>query len=318
MTFNQLRYVVEAAKIGSISKAARLLFLTQSNLSSTINSLEKELGIKLFLRTQNGIHLTDQGEIFMVHARAILDSYDELLQLGTPKEKECFNIGVTSSSSFCTNAFSKLCSRYQDQKNLYMTMQSCDIDSAVDWLRTGQIDLEMIIMSSSVKYYVYELCEQKKLKTDILGSLPVNVHLRKGHPLLAQCNSDNPGKNFNFQTLINYPCVDYVKNQSGMNIRTAIMQETHAILPDSTVNTILVADRAQKDGIVLSTDAFALGISRAPSQQNPDVVIIPLPGCTLELSLCTSPLYPASRFISQFRSLLIDELTLSPDFLPAR
>ena len=46
MTFNQLRYVVEAAKIGSISKAARLLFLTQSNLSSTILSLEKELGIK--------------------------------------------------------------------------------------------------------------------------------------------------------------------------------------------------------------------------------------------------------------------------------
>ena len=81
MTFNQLRYVVEAAKIGSISKAARLLFLTQSNLSSTILSLEKELGIKLFLRTQDGIRLTDQGEMFMVHARSILNSYDELIQL---------------------------------------------------------------------------------------------------------------------------------------------------------------------------------------------------------------------------------------------
>lgn len=317
MTFNQLRYVVEAAKIGSISKAARLLFLTQSNLSSTILSLEKELGIKLFLRTQDGIQLTDQGEMFMVHARSILNSYDELMQLNAPKEKERFHIGVISSSSFCTNAFAKLCSRYYDRKNLHMTMQNCDLDHSVDLLRTDQMDLEVMMANFSVKYHLHELRDQKKIQLDVLGTLPVNILLRRGHPLLAHCDPDDPGKDFDFQALTNYPCVDYVKNQLGTNLLTAVMQETRTFLPNSAINMILVTDRDQKDGILLSTNAFALGVSRAPSQRNQDAVIIPLPGCAIELCLCTSPLYPASRFIPEFRSLLIDELMLSPEFQPA-
>ncbi len=318
MTFGQLRYVVEAAKIGSISKAARQLFLTQSNLSSTILSLEKELGIKLFLRTQDGIQLTDQGETFMVHAQAILNSYDELMQLKTPKETERFNIGMITPSSFCTNAFAKLCSRYYDQKNLQMTMQTCDFDRSIDLLRTGQLDLVMLMFPSSIKYYIYDLYEQKKIKLDALGTLPINIILRRGHPLLVHSDPEDPGKHFDFPALANYPCVDYVQNQEGLSMRTAIMQEARTIFPSGIGNVSLVADRAQKDGIVLSTDAFSLGVSRAPSQHSRDTVIIPIPGCVFELYLCTSPLYPESRFIPEFHSLLIDELTLSPDFQPVR
>lgn len=133
---------------------------------------------------------------------------------------------------------------------------------------------------------------------------------------MAHCDPDDPGKDFDFQELTNYPCVDYVKNQLGTNLLTAVMQETRTFLPNSAINMILVGDRDQKDGILLSTNAFSLGVSRAPSQRNQDAVIIPLPGCAIELCLCTSPLYPASRFIPEFRSLLIDELMLSPEFQP--
>ena len=45
MTFQQLNYLVEISKCGSINKAAQKLFLSQSGISIAIKELEEELGI---------------------------------------------------------------------------------------------------------------------------------------------------------------------------------------------------------------------------------------------------------------------------------
>ena len=45
MTFQQLLYLVEIAKNGSINKAAQSLFVSQSSISCAIKDLEDELGI---------------------------------------------------------------------------------------------------------------------------------------------------------------------------------------------------------------------------------------------------------------------------------
>lgn len=50
MTVQQLRYVVAVAEAGSITEAARQLFLSQPSLSSAIKELEGEIGRPLFLR----------------------------------------------------------------------------------------------------------------------------------------------------------------------------------------------------------------------------------------------------------------------------
>ena len=57
MTFQQLTYVVEVAKNGSINKAAKNLFLSQTALSSAIKALEKELGISIFERSRGNGHV---------------------------------------------------------------------------------------------------------------------------------------------------------------------------------------------------------------------------------------------------------------------
>ena len=46
MTFQQLTYLVEISKCGSINKAAGKLFLSQSGISTAIRDLEEELGIR--------------------------------------------------------------------------------------------------------------------------------------------------------------------------------------------------------------------------------------------------------------------------------
>ncbi len=59
MTFLQLNYVTEIYNCGSINKAAQNLFVSQSSLSNSIRELEDELGIKIFIRSNRGIILTD-------------------------------------------------------------------------------------------------------------------------------------------------------------------------------------------------------------------------------------------------------------------
>ena len=52
MTLQQLQYLMEVYRTGSISGAAKKLFLAQSSLSASISSMESELGFPVFIRTK--------------------------------------------------------------------------------------------------------------------------------------------------------------------------------------------------------------------------------------------------------------------------
>ncbi len=60
------------ARIGSFSKAAKALYLTQPAISQHISALEKQLGTPLFQRKQRGVVLTEAGETLLEYARQIL------------------------------------------------------------------------------------------------------------------------------------------------------------------------------------------------------------------------------------------------------
>lgn len=73
MTFQQLTYVVEISKCGSINKAAHKLFLSQSGISTAVRELEEELGIKFFVRSNRGVEFTPEGKEFLGYAVSLLD-----------------------------------------------------------------------------------------------------------------------------------------------------------------------------------------------------------------------------------------------------
>ena len=61
MNIQQMKYVAAIANNGSFREAAKKLFITQPSLSNSIRELEEELGISLFLRTNKGAFLTEEG-----------------------------------------------------------------------------------------------------------------------------------------------------------------------------------------------------------------------------------------------------------------
>lgn len=68
MTLQQLKYVTTIANIGSISEAAKRLFVSQPSLTKAIKELEKEMGITIFDRTNKGITVSKEGERFRLCA----------------------------------------------------------------------------------------------------------------------------------------------------------------------------------------------------------------------------------------------------------
>lgn len=69
MRLEQLSYLIEITRRHSISKAAETLHISQPALSASVKSLETELGIALFKRTNRGIFLTAEGE--KIHSDAV-------------------------------------------------------------------------------------------------------------------------------------------------------------------------------------------------------------------------------------------------------
>ena len=75
MDTRELENIIALADEGSITKAAEKLYMAQSSLSQFLQQYEKKLGITLFSRTSTGIKTTTYGEVFVNHAREILQKY---------------------------------------------------------------------------------------------------------------------------------------------------------------------------------------------------------------------------------------------------
>ena len=106
MDIKQLQYFVTIADEGSITAAARKLYMSQPPLSSQMKLLENELNCILFERGARSIHLTDAGQTLYQYAKSILDLSavaKEETEIAAKKHNDTLRIGIVSSV-ICSNA----------------------------------------------------------------------------------------------------------------------------------------------------------------------------------------------------------------------
>ncbi|MGA5441795.1 LysR family transcriptional regulator [Streptomyces griseoincarnatus] len=75
-----LRYFAAVAEEGSLTGAARRLFVSQPALTKQIRRLEDALGVRLFARSRSGMALTEAGREFASRVPALLDGWDEAVR----------------------------------------------------------------------------------------------------------------------------------------------------------------------------------------------------------------------------------------------
>ena len=87
MLLAQVQSFLEVARRGNVSRAAEAIYVSQPTLTARLHALESELGEKLFVRTRQGMRLTDAGRAFLPFAerasQAVLDGKEAIAELNS-------------------------------------------------------------------------------------------------------------------------------------------------------------------------------------------------------------------------------------------
>lgn len=97
MKLEQIYYLLAVAEKGSINKAAKDLFIAQPNLSSSIKSIEEELQMDIFCRTNRGVILTEQGQKLISSLKIIIEQLEYItssykLNNSALRKKQTFSV----------------------------------------------------------------------------------------------------------------------------------------------------------------------------------------------------------------------------------
>src|SRR5699024_7814384 len=98
MELRQLKYFVTIAESKSYSTAAKSLFVTQPTLSWNIQKLEEELNDRLFFQSNQGVKLTEAGELLYEEGQKILASVEsvvEKIQHQSKQTNKTLKVGIT-------------------------------------------------------------------------------------------------------------------------------------------------------------------------------------------------------------------------------
>lgn len=141
-----LRYLVAVAEAGSITVAARQLYITQPALSVALRELERELGVTLLQRHSRGVDLTGAGQAFVDRARRALDVVEEAVltakRIGGPPADQ-LSIGMLPATF--SEAPRALIAAFRDQyPEVRITYRELSYITHTRDLATGRVDVAFL------------------------------------------------------------------------------------------------------------------------------------------------------------------------------
>ncbi len=146
MDLKQLRYFAAVAQQGSVSAAARQLFMSQPPLSTQIRQLEEELGCRLFNRDGRRFILTDAGKLLYERTQGLLGMADSMeKELRDFGEGACGTLRLGAVSSVCGLDLSEwLAAFWKDYPEVKVEISEQNTYQLLDQLRGHQLDLAII------------------------------------------------------------------------------------------------------------------------------------------------------------------------------
>lgn len=205
MQIDYLRYFMETANVGSISKAADSLFMKRSNLSTCLSKLEEAVGTSLFERNTKGVSLTTNGKLFYDWVESVSSSYREL-QANFKETEKLDAIGdmyIYATTSMATQVNLYVITEFSSQwPNVSINYSTNSIESvlasvsqknnAVAFVSLHETDLPL-------------LDEYPNLIFLNLKEIPFAVYTAPDHPLA------NSHKTVSLKTLRDYHLLQYAQ-----------------------------------------------------------------------------------------------------------
>lgn len=172
MRMEQLKYLAEIAKTGTISGAAKNLYVSQQAVSSSMKQLEEELGVELLVRGTSGVTFTAIGHEVTEFAKQTMQQHNLLMnRIQYWQETQHYtelNINIASTSCVLNDVVPNVLSRL-DYLNANVTMQVALLNDYAEVLRQvkeNQYDFGLITLNEQL---LQERCEKYGLQMEIIA-----------------------------------------------------------------------------------------------------------------------------------------------------
>lgn len=265
LTLQQLKYALEVASKGSMNEAARSLFISQPRLSNAIKELEKEIKITIFIRTNRGITVTNEGAEFLGYARQVLQQFNMLEEkyLSEKPAKQHFSIS-TQHYTFAANAFVELVKEFGASEYGFILRETKTYEIIED-VKNLRSELGIIYLSNYNESVLLKLLKERDLTFSELFTAKPHVFISKSHPLADK-------ESINLEELDDYPCLSFEQGEYNSFYFSEEILSTRSVK-----KSIKVSDRAAIVNFMIGLDGYTISSGVFPKYLHGDnIIAVPL------------------------------------------
>jgi len=297
MTLQQLKYILAISETGSMNKAAEQLYVSQPSLTSSVQELEKETGIKIFNRSGRGVTLTNDGAEFLQYARQVCGQFDILAEKYILKGNIKKKFGVsTQHYSFAVKAFVEMVKDFDTAKYEFAIRETKTAEIISD-VATMRSELGIIYLNDFNRKSMTKLINSNGLEFHTLTKCSPFVYLWKGHPLAKE-------KKITFEQLSDYPCLSF---EQGDNSSFYLAEE---ILSTNEYERIIKAnDRATMLNLMIGLNGYTLCSGIICEELNgDDYIAVPFESGSADEVMEIGYITLKNVILSEMADIYLDEL----------
>lgn len=265
VTIQQLKYIVSVVENGTITEAAKKMYISQPSLSNAIKDIEEEVGITIFIRSRAGIVVTPEGMEFVGYARQVLRQMELLEDKYISHTPGKIRFGVSSPQYvFSTNAFVDIVEEFGKERFEFI-LHETTVHQILDDVKNRFSDLGIIYISRENEQAMRKTLEENKLSFYELFTVKPQVFVRASHPLAEQSCVQ-------LEELQRYPRINFMQ---GKEDHAHFSDELYGDL--SNDKSIRITDTGSLVNLLLGTDAYTISNGFFPRYlQGTKIVGIPL------------------------------------------
>ena len=250
MTIDQLKGVVAIDEEGSVSRAAKRLFISQSTLSSAVASLEREVGFLVFERNNRGMAVTPQGRELLSYARSIVNFSEDILSISDSGKKKCRFRLVSNREEHLNKVFAAFCFAHKDDVSIDISFASASVEHTIEMIYRDLADYGIICIDKPKLKQIEDLCKSRGVVLSPLTEITLEVICAADHPLMHEKDL--------IRALPNYPCIAPPDYASHLFIEEVERKAGFPLKDD--YRRIIVADRETRLDLLSKGVGFMLGI----------------------------------------------------------
>lgn len=239
MNLEQLEYVIEVDKQGTISKAAEKLYISHSAISQSISNLESELGLIIFKRSHSGSICTEEGKKVLKLAYEVINKVREIKEVGYNTSMLKGTLKVSASSIFFTTLLPEILHSFKEAfPNVQLDISEDDVANIEKYVKNNEIDVGLTYVSPRKLKEIdpaltFHLLFQTKFQVCVSKNSSLANYKQVSPKEVVQfplaLRNENPGKNYWESLLFKFGKVDVFLYSNNNDVIRKVIADNLAI-----------------------------------------------------------------------------------------